>query len=57
VNTGHLDPLNYKGLAADASERQGFRGKYRSAARMIFPGTALRPDLAVRQWASANFAL
>lgn len=47
VNTRALHvPLNYRAVKADASGRQGFREKYRSRARMIFPETArLRPCL------------
>lgn len=39
-------------------ERQGFREKYRSRARMIFPGKPRKgPDLVVRTEAFATFAL
>ena len=45
-----------RGQEADRLHRQGFRGKYRSRARMIFPRNLQGPTLQVETGGSATFA-
>ena len=47
---------NFRGQDADRLHRQGFRGKYRSRARMIFPRNLQGPTLQVETGGSATFA-
>ena len=57
--SGLWQPVELQGpLLQMLPERQGFREKYRSRARMIFPGKPRKgPDLVVRTEAFATFAL
>lgn len=55
--SGFGSPLNYKGPTADASGKAGFSGKIPERSEDDFFRNRLRPDLAVRQEAFANFAL
>ena len=54
---GFGSPLNYKGPTANASGKAGFSGKIPERSEDDFFRNRLRPDLAVRQEAFANFAL
>ena len=47
---------NFRGQDADRLHWQGFRGKYRSRARMIFPRNLQGPTLQVETGGSATFA-